>query len=102
MFKVPFFFFKLYRTNYVLSNLLDELLDVGIEHIDWGDDYYLTLKFKNGIEASIWNRMESKAWCCRGTIWEYRWNQMMPTRKVLRKLYRAIYIDYKPMIKVCK
>lgn len=99
MFKVPLFLYQLYPVNYVLNNLLNELLDAGVELVDESGQYEIIIKFKNGVQTTMWNRNRWYAWCSDGDIGGYKWHNQRPTRKVLRRLYRAIYVDYKPVIK---
>lgn len=78
-----------------VSVILWVCLQSGIEEII-NDNYYLYIKFKNGVTARLWNRNKFYAWLSEGafvdesnnTIYEY--DNARPSRDVMWMMYKAI------------
>lgn len=78
-----------------ISIILLACLQSGIEEVI-NETFYLKIKFKNGITASLWNCCKFYAWLSRGsfvddsnkTIFEY--DNARPSRNVMWRLYKAI------------
>lgn len=87
------FLTRLYETDYVLDQLLIDGLRSGIKSIKYPCAYYTKIKFYNGTKVNAWNANKYYAYFQKGKINKYKWNESMPSRKVLRMLYYSI-VDY--------
>lgn len=79
-----------YATDVILDTMLNKCLDEGIESIESAGSHYLVLTFNGGNSMVAWNVNKYFAWLNKGTIQDYSWQDGMPSKKTMRRLYYAI------------
>lgn len=96
--KLPLFSSRKYDTDYTLELFLSSLIRSRIESISRDDNYFNTIVFKNGT-LYYWKCNWPYAVFSRGTISikttdnkeiTYKWNEAMPSRKLIKKLLAKI------------
>lgn len=82
--------------DFLLSNIIDNKTIIDVK----GDYYYLRIEFSNGIIADVWNANRYYGWLSNGTIIKnnsviYKWKDVRPRKKTMRKLRRKLRDFYK-------
>lgn len=54
------------------------------------NEYYTILLNDGGIRMKYWNKNSNKALASRGSIGNYRWDSVMPSRKMIKKIIKVI------------
>lgn len=80
------------RVDPILDTLLNACLDSGIKSMS-ATTYFINIEFNNDIHSSLWNRNKYYAWLEQGYIGKYKFFEVRPKRKTMKRLDKAI-IDF--------
>lgn len=91
---MPCLFFTMfnYSVDPILDEILNRCLDSGIESVKT-DMYFMYIKFNNGIDSKLWNVNKYHAWISEGFIGDYRFSNIRPKRKTMKRLDKEL-INY--------
>lgn len=83
-----------YPIDDYLDNILRRAIDSGIISITTEDGYYITISFRNGSTAELWNENRYYAWLSRGNVDNYHYDGARPKKSTMRKLRKAMKFQH--------
>lgn len=87
--------FHIMFRNYSSSTQLDRVIESTFKYelkTIRTSEHYIHLQFENDITLNFWNANKYCSWCQKGWVVKngntiYEWDNVMPSRKMLHKLY---------------